>query len=246
MRFLGRGVAHGWISGPFFLHRAALGGNHLLLCRAHRGCKAESCWQGSAPGQLCRRVVGCRRWWGEGSPVPGHMDGQERETCFCQGCCLACCCCCWHSDADWETQAASLLSPCMPQPQRRQGLDTRLPALSPCGDDWCGHFFPRAAFLALPGLEKELFAFLDTIQPRCNSPNYCSSITLRCNIWDYCYKVLKDPLFKKRKAKKSQGALLSQANTFSQTGSYCVFQQKDITTEQLSKSFPQRYQMPLA
>lgn len=145
-------------------------------------------WPAVQEGFWLQEVVGR----GVSSAWP-HGRG-ERETCFCQGCCLARCCC-WHRDADSETQAASLLSPCMPQPQRRQGLDAHLPALSPCGDDWCGHLFPRAAFLALPGLEKELFAFLDTIQPCCNSPNHCNSIILRCNIWDYCYKVLKDRLF---------------------------------------------------
>lgn len=80
----------------------------------------------------------------------------------------------------------------------------------------------------------------------CNSPECCSSVTSNCRIWDYCCKVLKDALFKTKQAKNTKEPLSPKANNVSQGSWYGAFCHKCITTQQLCKSFPQRYQMPLA
>lgn len=81
----GRSMAKGTISVPFS-PLCCPGGNHILPCGAHRGCKAPWCWLGSASDLLCRRVYGCRRWWGEQPSVPRHIYRQEEEICCYQDC----------------------------------------------------------------------------------------------------------------------------------------------------------------
>lgn len=108
--------------------------------------------------------------------------------------------------------------------------------------------FSIAAILTLSSLEiKGCFLPLgNAVQHCCKSPKHGSSIASNCNIWDYCYKVLKDLLLKKEKqAENPKESFSSKTSTISQTGWYCAFCHKCITTQRLNKSYPQTYQMPL-
>lgn len=99
----------------------------------------------------------------------------------------------------------------------------QLPALGLCSNSWYGpsqlDSFSIAAFLTALQLVKMGFCFpLETLsyckeKPRCSSLKHCGGITSNCNIWDYCYKVLKNPLFKRKRAKNPKDCFSPKAST---------------------------------
>lgn len=131
--------------------------------------------------------------------------------------------CCHHACPSPEGARGWWGSPQGSQRSCGQSPVPQLPALVLCSENWYGASHPDsfsiAAFLTAPHLVKKAVCFPLEIQSyckekhRCNSSKHCSSITSNCNIWDYCYKVLKDLLFKRKRAKNPKEPFSPKAST---------------------------------
>lgn len=85
-----------------------------------------------------------------------------------------------------------------------EGLGVGCPALRSASMGWQSHLWSLSSELVFhswcsyslqSGKKGCLLPLGNAIQHRCNSPKHGSSIASDCNIWDYCYKILKDVLF---------------------------------------------------
>lgn len=104
-------------------------------------------------------------------------------------------------------------------------------ALGLCSNNWPGacrlDSFSIAAFLTAP----QMLLVGNTIpcKDKHHSPKHCRNKTSHCSIWDYCCKVLKDPLSKRKQAKNPKEPFSPKASTIPRTSWYYAFHHKNIT-----------------
>lgn len=183
------------------LFSIALPWREIIYCCAERTGDAERCCAGRVvlqPG----RAGGFRAAGGgskRGLQCLGTWTGKKEE--------------CPARTAAWLAAAAGTRMPtekhkqllhCHHARSAPEGLGVGCPALRSASMGWQSHLWSLSSELVFhswysyslqSGKKGCLLPLGNAIQHRCNSPKHGSSIASDCNIWDYCYKILKDVLF---------------------------------------------------